>query len=76
MILETSVILINKFPFKANSWLTVLFGAVLRNENKELSKISEQFTSFLRLVFENIASLVHLLSTVCEMKGFEFFSIL
>ena len=64
---------ISKFQI---SWLTWPFGAILWNENEKLNKNSEWFKSFLRLMSENSASLVHLLSTVCELKGFLFLSIL
>ena len=42
-------------------------------KRKKLDKNPEQFQTFLRLVSENTASMAHLPSTVCEMKGFIYF---
>ena len=40
-----------------NSWLTVSFGAIMRNQNKKLDKYSKRFKSFLRLMLESTARL-------------------
>ena len=49
---------------------SVIWGPSCKMKTKSYKKNSERFKRFLRPILGNTASLVYMLSTVCEIKGF------